>query len=347
MFYRYKADLGYETFLYSNDTEIRRLLMFLVEKLPRTRQDSDDGEVHQKSSLKSSIASEMRRQLQQPWLPPQCHAGNIVWDGNKKNGQFHYVGGFSQFKSQDLRMSESAPCLGLQCQPKDLLSSLLELSTKLNQEMDISNMTFSNAASSTQTNKSNFDDLMKKAKAEVLKTADSTSEGLVSKINSLNIGKTKTETVEHNIFKITESVLHGSKSAGSKEQTEKEETPASKEEDEEELIKQHELEKEGLLGTLSQLNSKLENSRGKIDNATRRLDDLEASRMKKEGEVEVLKENYLLKKKTLQLVPEDKNAVVVMKEKLETARTETKSVKVQLGVFKTAVWEVSSFALNL
>lgn len=31
----YKGEIGYQTFLYSSEPEIRSLLMFLVEKLPR------------------------------------------------------------------------------------------------------------------------------------------------------------------------------------------------------------------------------------------------------------------------------------------------------------------------
>lgn len=38
----YKGDIGYQTFLYSNEPEIRSLLMFLVEKLPRQRSENLD-----------------------------------------------------------------------------------------------------------------------------------------------------------------------------------------------------------------------------------------------------------------------------------------------------------------
>lgn len=38
----YKGEIGYQTFLYSNETEIRSLLMFLVEKLPRERSENLD-----------------------------------------------------------------------------------------------------------------------------------------------------------------------------------------------------------------------------------------------------------------------------------------------------------------
>uniref|UniRef100_A0A671LH50 Coiled-coil domain-containing protein 22 n=1 Tax=Sinocyclocheilus anshuiensis TaxID=1608454 RepID=A0A671LH50_9TELE len=38
----FKGEIGYQTFLYSNEPEIRSLFMFLVEKLPRERADASD-----------------------------------------------------------------------------------------------------------------------------------------------------------------------------------------------------------------------------------------------------------------------------------------------------------------
>lgn len=38
----YKGEIGYQTFLYSSEPEIRTLLMFLVEKLPRECAEHSD-----------------------------------------------------------------------------------------------------------------------------------------------------------------------------------------------------------------------------------------------------------------------------------------------------------------
>lgn len=38
----YKGEIGYQTFLYSNEPEIRALLMFLVERLPRASAEASD-----------------------------------------------------------------------------------------------------------------------------------------------------------------------------------------------------------------------------------------------------------------------------------------------------------------
>lgn len=36
----FRGDVGYQTFLYSSEIELRRIFMFLVEKLPRKKDDS-------------------------------------------------------------------------------------------------------------------------------------------------------------------------------------------------------------------------------------------------------------------------------------------------------------------
>jgi len=38
----YRGDIGYHTFLYSNDVELRRVFMFLVDRLPKEHSDASD-----------------------------------------------------------------------------------------------------------------------------------------------------------------------------------------------------------------------------------------------------------------------------------------------------------------
>eukprot|EP00064_Thunnus_orientalis_P017907 superscaffoldBa00003946_g17993 len=95
----YKGEIGYQTFLYSNEPEIRSLLMFLVEKLPRESAEASDQPTdnvcmtrrsvntytiltsHPKLSslpvgksvvLQRAIATAIKAQLAVPWLPPNC-----------------------------------------------------------------------------------------------------------------------------------------------------------------------------------------------------------------------------------------------------------------------------------
>ncbi|CAN9515974.1 unnamed protein product [Ophioblennius macclurei] len=68
----YKGEIGYQTFLYSNEPEIRSLLMFLVEKLPRESAETLDQPTGKSVVLQRAIAAALRAQLAVPWLPPTC-----------------------------------------------------------------------------------------------------------------------------------------------------------------------------------------------------------------------------------------------------------------------------------
>ncbi|XP_057713889.1 coiled-coil domain-containing protein 22 [Corythoichthys intestinalis] len=68
----YKGEIGYQTFLYSSETEIRSLLMFLVEKLPRESAEASDQPTGKSTILQRAIAAAIKSQLADPWLPPNC-----------------------------------------------------------------------------------------------------------------------------------------------------------------------------------------------------------------------------------------------------------------------------------
>nr|XP_046251880.1 coiled-coil domain-containing protein 22 [Scatophagus argus] len=68
----YKGEIGYQTFLYSNEPEIRSLLMFLVEKLPRERAEASDQPTGKSVVFQRAIAAAMKAQLSVPWLPSNC-----------------------------------------------------------------------------------------------------------------------------------------------------------------------------------------------------------------------------------------------------------------------------------
>lgn len=68
----YKGEIGYQTFLYSNEPEIRSLLMFLVERLPRESAETSDQPAGKSVLLQKAIADQIKAQLAVPWLPPNC-----------------------------------------------------------------------------------------------------------------------------------------------------------------------------------------------------------------------------------------------------------------------------------
>ncbi|KAM8754719.1 coiled-coil domain-containing protein 22 isoform 2-T2 [Acanthopagrus schlegelii] len=68
----YKGEIGYQTFLYSHEPEIRSLLMFLVEKLPREHAEASDQPTGKSVVLQRAIAAAIKAQLAVTWLPSNC-----------------------------------------------------------------------------------------------------------------------------------------------------------------------------------------------------------------------------------------------------------------------------------
>ncbi|XP_023164118.1 coiled-coil domain-containing protein 22 homolog [Drosophila hydei] len=72
----YRGDIGYQIFLYPNAVELRRLLMHLIERLPRERQQLDLSDKSHSLSAREQLQREVRRQLSEqlksPWVPQYC-----------------------------------------------------------------------------------------------------------------------------------------------------------------------------------------------------------------------------------------------------------------------------------
>ncbi|XP_075041102.1 coiled-coil domain-containing protein 22 [Mixophyes fleayi] len=68
----YTGEVGYQTFLYSSEPDIRALLIFLAEKLPRHSHDDAHQPAGKSTLLQREIATKIKQQLSLPWLPPSC-----------------------------------------------------------------------------------------------------------------------------------------------------------------------------------------------------------------------------------------------------------------------------------
>ncbi|XP_030836792.1 coiled-coil domain-containing protein 22 homolog [Strongylocentrotus purpuratus] len=115
----FRGDMGYQTFLYPNEADIRRLMMFLVEKLPKESVTSTDEPQGTSAMLSRRISSEIARQLQSPWVPPPCKRRSIRWVGPK---QWHKEGasGSHAFRSIPLAIPTGLGDLTKQI-PKDIM----------------------------------------------------------------------------------------------------------------------------------------------------------------------------------------------------------------------------------
>ncbi|XP_064544375.1 coiled-coil domain-containing protein 22 homolog [Drosophila montana] len=74
----YRGDIGYQIFLYPNAVELRRLLMYLIERLPRERQNLDVTAKAHALSAREQLQREVRKklsdQLKAPWVPQFCRS---------------------------------------------------------------------------------------------------------------------------------------------------------------------------------------------------------------------------------------------------------------------------------
>lgn len=77
----FKGDLGYQTFLYSSEAEMRRIFMFLIEKLPKESEKIVDQQLGAGAVMARAISEEISRQLNAPWLPSYCKRNGIRWKG--------------------------------------------------------------------------------------------------------------------------------------------------------------------------------------------------------------------------------------------------------------------------
>lgn len=76
----FKGSLGYQTILYSNVNELRRLLMWLIEHIPKSEDKTDalqPGTVHKGKSIENEFLGKLTSDLKRPWalefLQPTCN----------------------------------------------------------------------------------------------------------------------------------------------------------------------------------------------------------------------------------------------------------------------------------
>lgn len=96
----YKREIGYQTFLYSNELEIRSLLMFLVERLPRESAEASDQPTGKSVTLQRAIAVAVKAQLAMPWLPSDYRM--------LLHGETQSPGAFHSFQVQNLSLPNCA-----------------------------------------------------------------------------------------------------------------------------------------------------------------------------------------------------------------------------------------------
>lgn len=81
----FRGDIGYQTFLYTNVTEVRRVFMFLIERMPKETDKNgsfEAGPIDRKTAIEMSIARNVDIQLNAAWTPQYCKKFGIRTFGN-------------------------------------------------------------------------------------------------------------------------------------------------------------------------------------------------------------------------------------------------------------------------
>uniref|UniRef100_A0A1Q3F102 Coiled-coil domain-containing protein 22 homolog n=1 Tax=Culex tarsalis TaxID=7177 RepID=A0A1Q3F102_CULTA len=89
----YRRDIGYQTFLYSNVAEVRRVLMFLIERLPKESADKAAGTgqtLDETSELENRICASLQAQLQAPWMPEFCRMTDTAGSSSSQPAQIAF-----------------------------------------------------------------------------------------------------------------------------------------------------------------------------------------------------------------------------------------------------------------
>ena len=83
--YGYRGELGFQQFLYPNETETRKLLTWLVEALPKAEKKDEKETLGFSALLQRNIISETTDRAQEPWLPPTMLPGGLYKSGANAN----------------------------------------------------------------------------------------------------------------------------------------------------------------------------------------------------------------------------------------------------------------------
>ncbi|EGD82579.1 hypothetical protein PTSG_03231 [Salpingoeca rosetta] len=103
----YGSNIGYNTFLYSNEDDCRQLLMWLIERLPKETTSTTGAEtLGQEAMLQRAITAEIDKQLSCPWIPPAFHRDGLCWSNNRTAWHLISRRGVRSFRSTTLFTSE-------------------------------------------------------------------------------------------------------------------------------------------------------------------------------------------------------------------------------------------------
>ncbi|XP_059474535.1 coiled-coil domain-containing protein 22 homolog [Neocloeon triangulifer] len=74
----YKGEIGYQTFLYSTEADIRKVFMFLMELLPKESEKLPVVPLDKNYLQRQKVVYTLKQQISKPWLPVKCRRKGII-----------------------------------------------------------------------------------------------------------------------------------------------------------------------------------------------------------------------------------------------------------------------------
>ncbi|XP_062577497.1 coiled-coil domain-containing protein 22 homolog [Saccostrea cucullata] len=327
----YKGEIGYQTFLYSNESEIRKVFMFLVDKLPKDTAETAEEPMGSSALLQRAIASTVLRQINSPWISPNLKQDSITWRGRPPTWQregscamcsYHacklkYPSGTGDLTKKVPKELKSYYC---ECLPyltnqtinhKDTGPSILEeMASEISEQMEWEtewNTQGLASRLSVQDYRARKRQRIQKRLAETLRqdfkrsqeaSASRTAQDLQQILDKMG-SRASTAKTKGSRFTHTEQLVFAKDEALSQIGTE-----AEKPHTEEELQKQREEELLGLKQDLESVNSRfdqLDLEVKKYNAGVKQMEEEITTQTRQNAEKE---ESYKVKKRTLDLLPE-------------------------------------------
>ncbi|XP_071452472.1 coiled-coil domain-containing protein 22 homolog [Hetaerina americana] len=88
----YPGDVGYQTFLYSSVADVRKVLIFLIEKLPKESEKVVEVPSGKAALFQQALSDLLKKQFSTPWIPNYCNTKGVRWlkDGTwSREGYIH------------------------------------------------------------------------------------------------------------------------------------------------------------------------------------------------------------------------------------------------------------------
>ncbi|XP_050507109.1 coiled-coil domain-containing protein 22 [Diabrotica virgifera virgifera] len=146
----FRGDMGYQTILYCNEEEVRRMLMFLIERLPKeTAKNIPIEQAGYVPRIVKSLEENIKLSLSKPWLP-SC----FLRQGARETSNRYLIHSMSSscpLRTQKLDIPSSktqnedlkdywihlTPDVTKQCSPRKLIPSLLFQDNDISDDIDL------------------------------------------------------------------------------------------------------------------------------------------------------------------------------------------------------------------